>query len=47
MFLAAISTALSGPVTDIDGYWTTIQAVILTVGVFGIGYAFLKKVRRT
>lgn len=44
--LATISTELSGPVTDISAYWGTIQAVILTVGVFMVGYSFLKRLRR-
>jgi hypothetical protein len=43
---AAIDTSLSTPVTDISAYWTTIQAVLLTVAVFMIGLAFLNKLRR-
>jgi hypothetical protein len=46
LVLAVIDTSLSGPVTDIAAYWTTIQAVLLTVGVFLVGFAFLMKLRR-
>jgi len=44
--LATIATELSTPVTDISAYWGTIQAVILTVGVFMVGYSYLKRLRR-
>jgi len=42
---AALSTELSTPVTDISGYWDTIKAVVVGVVVFGIGIAFLKRLR--
>jgi len=46
MLLATIATELSTPVTDISAYWGTIQTVILTVGVFMIGYGYFKRIRR-
>jgi len=46
MLFATIATELSTPVTDISAYWGTIQTVILTVGVFMIGYGYFKRIRR-
>jgi len=42
---AAVDTALSGLVTDMTTYWGTIQALVLTVVIFGIGIAFAKRLK--
>jgi hypothetical protein len=45
--VGAIDTALSGCVSDIAAFWITVAAVVTTVVVFGIGIAYVKKLRRT
>lgn len=42
---AAVDTALSGLVTDMSTYWTSIQTLVLTVVIFGIGIAFAKRLK--
>jgi len=42
---AAVSTELSGLVTDMTTYWGTIQTLVLAVVVFGIGIAFAKRLK--
>jgi len=44
---AAIDTALSGLVTDVKAYWDTVQAVVLTVVIFGIAITFAKRLKRS
>jgi len=42
---AALSTELTGLVTDLDGYWGDISALILAVVIFGICIAFAKRLK--